>query len=95
MQWLLACLAGGIVIQREQSFGRGNTKPCREWEGDTLTPRFGAHFSCKSRENGRFAARTHTPAKTIPPATQAKWQLGFSAGWTWQLAEQENKCIKM
>ena len=32
----IACVAGGVVLLREQSFGRGAVKPCGEWEEDAL-----------------------------------------------------------
>ena len=34
----VACVASGIVIYREQSFGRGTAEPCGEWGGDEASP---------------------------------------------------------
>lgn len=42
----VACIAGEIVRQPEQSLGRGAAKLCGEWELDALNflARFGARF---------------------------------------------------
>ena len=49
----IVCVAGEIVRQREQNFGRGAAKPCGECQGDALNflARFGACFSRQSHEN--------------------------------------------
>lgn len=64
----IVCVAGEIVRQREQSFGRGSAKPCGERQGDALNflARFSACFSPQSKENGGTLTRT----KTIPPASR-------------------------
>ena len=64
----IVCVAGEIVRQREQSFGRGSAKPCGECQGDALNflARFGACFSRQSHENGGTLTRT----KAIPPASR-------------------------
>ena len=51
---------------REESFGRGATKPCGEWGGNALkSPRaFGV----------RFARMTTLTRKTIPPVAQASFK---------------------
>ena len=54
----IVCVAGEIVRQREQSFGRGSAKPCGEWEGDAL------NLLAPS------ARQSLTRAKTIPPASR-------------------------
>lgn len=71
----IVCVAGEIVRQREQSFGRGSAKPCRECQGDALNflARFDACYSRKSHENGS----TLTRAKTIPPASMQVFSLNF------------------
>ena len=53
---------------REERFGRGATKPCGEWGGNTLkSPRaFGVRFA---------RMKTLTRAKTIPPAAQASFKI--------------------
>ena len=48
------------------SFSREAVNPCGEWAGDTLKTQIGGLF-----QNGGFATKTLTRAKTIPPTTQA------------------------
>ena len=64
----IACVAGEIVRQRGQNFGRGAVKPCGECQGNALNflARFGACFSRQSHENGGTLTRT----KAIPPASR-------------------------
>ena len=49
-----------------ESFSREAVNPCREWAGDTLKTQIGGLF-----QNGGFATKALTRAKTIPPTTQA------------------------
>ena len=64
----IVCVAGEIVRQREQNFGRGAAKPCGECQGDALNflARFGACFSRQSHENGGTLTRTKAIPQVFP-----------------------------
>lgn len=62
-------LRGRQYRKREQSFCRGASKPCGEWEGDAET--LWNFLVLSALASRRFAARTLRRAKTIPLVTQA------------------------